>query len=330
MRSRLRQKCGAATLGCRILRAAALVLLFGAAAAARAETFGDRINHANATLRSGNADGALNAYRELQVERPESDTLYYNIGCAQYQNAEKQADQGTAPGDKDPFDEARASFQKSLVSENPLLRENGEFNAANCVAQTAKLAAKSDDRTKTIQAFKDSIQAYEDFLHGHPGHDGARTNLDHMRYLLKKMLQNPPKEQQGGDDQKNQENQKQNQDPSQDKQGDESKDKRDQDQDQQDESEKQPQPSKEKSESEGQKEKEQPQSQQGADETAQEMPEANPEQQPKDQNQQAQSTKARDRQAIEALLQSLENQDQREQVQMRKARPDTRVRGDWW
>ncbi len=305
-----------------------LSLMLVIVASARAELFGDRVNGANAALRSGDIDGALNAYKNIEIENPTSDALQYNIGCAQYESAKKQAEKGIGIGEKDPFDEAHTSFEKALGSEDPKIRENAEFNAANCLAQSAKLASTSGDSNKTIAAFKTAIQSYEEFLHSHPSHEGAQTNLDHMRYLLKQMLQNPPKQQQGGGKDKQDQNQDSSQKQQQNQGGDEEKK---QDKSQQQETQKDQNKPEDKQQASESKEKQtEPKEKQTAQNTqgnANQMAKENAEQSPKDN---ARSQKMQDHQAVEALLQSLEEQDRQEQLNMRRTRPDPRVRGDWW
>lgn len=312
-----------------------------AATLAHAASFVDTLNEANAKLLNGESQSALDIYRELQVENPESDVLYHNLGCAQYLKGEDDAKSGLQKGQADSFNEAKASFERAMTSDDPVLRKSAAFNRANAIAKQAMAMDPAADQEAVIAAFEDSIKSYEDILSGDPANKDAQTNLDHMRYLLKKMLQNPPdqnqQQQQGQDDQQKQGEQ---QDQQQDQKGGEQDEQQPQQQDRQEQS---------KSQSEQEQEKNQADPQQGGEQEQADKPEsqeqqsapqneekdkqnaaAQAEQDPNANAQDQQDQTPKDMQAIEALLQSLDDQDQREQVEMRRAPRDTRLRGDWW
>ncbi|MCC6698378.1 MAG: tetratricopeptide repeat protein [Candidatus Hydrogenedentes bacterium] len=320
-------------------RAVLLILLVISGAVANADSFRERLNAANALLRAGKIEEAVDAYRELQIEEPESPELYYNLGCARFQQELKEGPQppDTAQAEPvQPFAEARASFDKAMTLGSGAVRRNAAFNRANCLAQTAKNMSQEEEQEQLVAAFQESIAAYEEVLRQFPDHQDARQNLDHMRYLLKKMLQKPPpppEEQKGGgenqpQEKQQQENQEQSQSQSEQQEG--------QPQEQQQESESQPQQQEDQQDGAQQ----QPEQQSGDKDEKQPQPEqqespASPEQQQEPQDMQdpqsaADAQKAPNRQTVEALLQSLEDRDEMERKLERRQQREPQLKGEWW
>jgi len=283
-----------------------------------AESFGKRMQKANTTLQNGDADGALSQYRELQVEQPESDLLYYNIGTALYNQALQNVDLKATEDAIESLNNAKASFGKVLNASDPDIRMNAAYNHANSEALIAQQSAGVGKYEETIEAFKESITQYEQFLKQYPKHQQAKTNLDHMRYLLKSMLQNPPppEEQQ---DQQDQEQQDQNEQQQQDQQDQQ------QDDQQQQESQAEEQKDEQKQQDEQQQEEQQKQQEQQQAQAQQ------PEEQPEQEQMQEAEAQPDDKQNEEALLQSLEDADTREQREVKNDRSDIRMKGsNWW
>ena len=297
--------------GIRNLALAAMLALTTASSIAHAaESFNARLEKGNAVLRSGDPDNAIAQYHDLQTEEPESEVLYYDIGCAQYGQGMKDVDAKAAEDAITAFQEAKGSFEKVLGASDPEIRANAAFNHANCVAEIAMQSAAAQKYQETVDAFKESVAEYERFLKEHPGHQDARNNLDHMRYLLKSMLQNPPPPQdqqqqqqcnKKGDEKQQQDKSQQNQkdaDQKEEKKEDQQKDKDQQKQDQQQQMAKQDQA-----------------------EEAQAQPKD-------DQNQE--NAKPEDKQNVDAILQSLEDIDKREQKENRNPTGNVKMKRDWW
>ena len=269
---------------------------------AGAESVSDKLEKGHAALREGDTSGAMTMYRDLQVDEPESELLYYNIGCAQYKDGEAETSLESPPDSViDVYFQAKESFAKVLTGSDERVRVNAGYNYANCMAQIAKETVKLQDHEKSISAFEESVSAYEEFLRRHPDHSGAKNNLDHMRYYLKSLMQNPPEQQeqqqQQGDENKEQEKQEpegeQQQKP---EEGDE-----------------------EKQEGGGEQE---PQEQQGDEQQQQ--------QEQSEMNQGDGEPDEQERQNIEAILQSLEDIDNQEQKETRSQRSEIGVSRNWW
>jgi Ca-activated chloride channel family protein len=295
-------------------------LLVGAASA---ESLHDRIQHANGLLRSGETDKALDAYRNIQVDNPDSPVLDYNIGCAEYEKAMKALQSKEGKADTGALSEAIESFDRAVHSADPAVSESAAFNRANCFAQTAKNAegAAQADRVKS---FQEAIRAYEDVLKKDPGNGGAKQNIDHLRYMLKKTPP-PPPPQEGGDDSepkddqsgdnKNKQQQQQS-DPS----GEQNPDSQPQQQDQQ-----------QQNSEEQSSQPDQPQDQQNQSENNSEQEQNSGAEQNPNEAKQDPGAPPPDQQSFEALLQSLENQDKEMQKDLRKGARAARVRSTgWW
>jgi len=329
----------------RILSLAVLALL---CLPATAESFYDRLADGNTKLEAGDAEAALTIYRDLQVERPESDVLYYQIACALYENAISKASSSAVDEAAEEFTEALETFDNVATSSNDAVRVNARYNRANTISQMAKLTQKSGDPEATFAAYREAIEAYEDFLRVHPGHEAAGHNLDHMRYELKKMLQNPPDKQQQPPNQQQQKTQEQQgedgsqqQDPSRNNQQDEQA-ANDQNQNRNDQgNQKDPgdderHQQEEHDRSRTEQETEATEDQQMVEEQNQEKPQAAQEQSQEEkelslsENAEQGDEQTPDRQTIEAILQSLEDMDNREQHEYRNPRLNEQFSQEWW
>ena len=299
--------------------AAAAACLCGILSAfpAAADTFREQLAYGNALLNSGDFDGAREVYRGLQVEHPEHEAVYYSLGCADYEEGSSVVALQDPEGAIELFASARNAFQRAMTSRDKSLRVDASYNHANTVAQIAKQTAALGDTQATIAAFEEAVAAYEGVLERYPGHKEARHNLDHIRYLLKRMLQVPPPEQQEEEEQEQQDGEQDQ--PQEQQQGTQEQQDGDQPQEEQEESQDQAQQQPEQEEDEGQPQQ-QPQQQEQA---AAQQPE---EEKPGEDGQE----EMQDRQTIEAILQSLEAQDKREQQDLRTSVPDSQVRREWW
>ena len=271
-----------------------------------AESFARRLKEGHALLRSGDADGALQVYRDLQIEEPESDQLHYSIGCAQYERGIAKSKEEAYDEAIAGFDAARGAFAEASLSGAPAIRRNALFNKANSIAQTAKQAVVArgtglaqEDHEKMVKAFEESVQAYDQFLEQYPGHAGAKQNLDHVRYLLKKLMQNPPppeeEQSQGQQDQQQQGGQQQQ---------------RGEEQQEQDQGDRQESP--------------EDQQESPGDQDEQQVAQARPQEGGQE------VEEKQDRQNTEAILESLEDIDRQEQRERRQGPRDDRLRSEWW
>ncbi len=282
-------------------------LLVAAHGALAAESFDSRLARAHDTLSNGDPDGALTTYRELQTEDPESEVLYYSMGCAQYKQGAKLIEEKAPRDAVESFKTAKGSFEKALNARDPEIRKDAQYNHANSTAQIAINSVSAQQYEESKKAFEDSVKEYEAFLKQYPNDENARQNLDHVRYMLKSMLQNPPPEQpqeQGQCDKNNDQQKDQQQQDQQQKEGEDKKQDEQADQDKQ-------------------QEKQQQEQQQAGAEAAK--------QDEKDQQKEsADNTQPESHQNVEAILQSLEDTDKREQKETKNVRTEIKIGKDWW
>ncbi|MBI5092355.1 MAG: hypothetical protein HZB26_07910 [Candidatus Hydrogenedentes bacterium] len=326
--------------------AAALLLAVACAANAYGDSFNQRVRKANRQLINGDPGGALSMYRDLQTDDPESHLLYYGQGCAQYKQGEQEIESPSPEHAIENFKAARDSFAKASLSPDERIRRQAIYNGANTGTRLAELSAKAGDGKAATDAFKSAIGQYEELLKRNPNDTAARNNLDHARYLLKKLLQNPPKPQeqkqdgQGKQDQKKEDPGKE-QESEQKQQGQSAEgDKKDQQGEQgQSQEQKQAQAQQQDGKDKEDSEKNSDQNNKDGDksteaEKKQQLAEAKKndnQQQSQDQNSAQQNEKQKpDQQSIEAILDSLEAQDNREQKDMQNPRGSIRMRRDWW
>ena len=297
----------------------------GVAAVTLAATTGGRVPQAgfaeaNEFLRAGRLDEALERYRELQVEAPRSETLQYNLGWTLYELGleERASDPESA---MERFDRAADAFSRAqeYAGEADFARDAG-YNAANAQAQTAKQLLAAGDYATAIDAFRESIRTYDEFLEAFPEHHAAEHNRDHMRYLLKMALNMPPEEQQQSQtspqeaDEGPDGSEDETQQPAPEEQ------ERDPQQDADDESRAHGESGSEETEADADEE--------GESREPGEYETGDPEELP---------AEARESEAdpdiqhnIEAILQHIEEMDNQEQQQMRGARPGRQAQEQWW
>ncbi len=296
---------------------ACLLMVFlcpGIVCVATAESFRERIEYGNALLNSGDFDGAREVYRGLQVEHPEDETVYYSLGCVDYEEGESIVALQDPEGAIEYFTSARDAFRRAMTSREKRLRADASYNHANSVAQIAKQTIGTGNQEAIIASFEEAVEAYEGVLERYPGHSEAQHNLDHMRYLLKRMLQQPPPEPQESQDQEEEKGeQEQQQEGGQQQESSEGQD------EQQESESREQQQSEQEQEDEKEEDQQQSQQQQAAVSTTEEEEPGVREQE-----------EMQDRQTIEAILQSLEAKDKREQQDLRTSVPDSQIRKEWW
>jgi len=292
--------------------ALALLLLLAPVTFA-AGSFDSRLSKAHSMLANGDAEGAISAYHELQTEDPESEVLYYSMGCAQYEQGKKLVEQNAAKDSVDSFKAAQASFERTQNARDPEIRTKAQYNHANALAQIAINSADARQYKESIKAFDQSVKEYRAFLKQHPRDRAAQQNLIHTIYEYQKRLQNPPPPQEGQQGQDGQNKDDKDQNKKQDQQ------KQDQQQNQQDQQKKDED---KKQDDQADKDKDKQQQQQQGQSAKQD-----------DKNQQKPDTDAQkpdDKQNVEAILQSLEDTDKREQKEEKNVRTSVETSKDWW
>jgi hypothetical protein len=299
-----------------------------AASGAFAQDVRERLQGGFQQLDAGAVDEAMTTFRDVQTDDPESDLVQYSIARAQYEQALRDGD---SPQDAlEPLHAARAAFDTLTTSEDPFVRENALYNSANCSALIAKHSAAEGNHEETVKGFEDSIRGYEEVLEKHPNRVEARGNLNHMRYLLKKMLQNPPPPEEQQEQQEGEEGEEENQEQSE---GEEQEQQSEQDgepSEEESDGESSPDEEGEESEQDQGKQDESEQEQGDADPSEQEQ-EGDSEPQEGEEGEEGEGKEPLSRQNIEAILNSLEEEDREEQKNLRRSKTPPRMKGNkWW
>ncbi len=272
--------------------------IFAAATAVYAQGFDSRFEEAYTLLRAGDPDGALESFRLLLTEDPESEFVQYSIAAAQYEKGLRELELEATEEAIEQLYLARRGFDALRNTKDPFVRNNAPFNAANSTAQVAKHYDPHEQYNERVQALQDAMVAYEKLLRQQPEHAGAKTNLNHARYLLKTMMQDPPPDRKSVDPEGSNEGEQGRSD--QESEGEESENDEEGEQDP----------------SEGDEDESNSSEDQDSGSDPQDI--SSEIQPPEDQN-------------IEAILQSLEDRNREEQKNLRKATGPPKVReGKWW
>ncbi len=144
-------------------------------------------------LEQGDAAKALEHFQELQVDYPDVGEVRFGLGCAWYMKAEQQLETGAVPEALASYAEARTAFDALLSNDNALVAREAAFNRANCLAREAA-AVNPSEYEEAKAALRRAVEAYETGLERYPDHAGMKQNLEHLRFLLKQLLQNPPEQ----------------------------------------------------------------------------------------------------------------------------------------
>ncbi len=179
-----------------------MLALFVSGSAAARMSFSESLSIALDNLKSGNYDKAIEGFRELQVDHPDSAIVAYGIGKALYARAGHQEQLGAKEEASAAYKEAETAFTRVTGMKDPRIALESEFARLNAAARSALLVPPDQKYDDAVKALRGAIAGYEQFLREHPGHGGAQQNLDHVRLELKKLLQNPQQQQDKQDDQK--------------------------------------------------------------------------------------------------------------------------------
>lgn len=273
-----------------------------------AEYFDDRFAPGYDLLEAGQFDDALDAFNELKTEMPDSALVDYSIASTYYQMAMRQEDPEQKEARIETFFKAKEQFLELATLPDPFIGEHAPFNVANCSAQIAKLYNAEEEYAQRLQNLKIALEDYDKILRVNPEHLEAKQNRDHVNYLLKQMLQNPPPEQKkpeegdGGDTENEGEEQQE---------GDDRSDAQNPEEEENDE---------EGSEDE-QKGEQDPQ--EGEDDSEPQSGDTPP--------QSSSEGKTPEEENIEALLESLEEVNKEEQKNLRRSNRLPQVKGGkWW
>ena len=169
-----------------------------------------QINEANATLRQGDIDSAIQQYQALESSGEANDTLAYNLAVAQYRKGDLAA--------------AENLFQQTATTSDNTIAADSRYNLGNC-RYAAAIQTAQQDKAAAIEQLREAIRNYRSSLRLNADNPDARANIELAAEMIRKLEEEQKKE----EEQKQQEQQ-------QDQQQQESQDQQQQNQQQQDNS----------------------------------------------------------------------------------------------
>ena len=153
------------------------------------DSLASKNNEGNKLYKDGKIDEALSKWRDAQIENPDSDKLYYNIGNGLYEQKK--------------YEDAFKEYEKSLNSKDGRLQQNAYYNIGNTHYRMGKLP--------------EAIEDYKKCLDINPNDEDAKYNIEFIKKKLKekpkegeqKQKENQQKENKGEDQKQNQASQSQ-------------------------------------------------------------------------------------------------------------------------
>jgi Ca-activated chloride channel homolog len=138
--------------------------------------------HANPGLdhyNQGDFDKALENFREEQKHNPDSPTINFNLGDANYRLQK--------------YDEAFEAYSKAMVSSDPALQEEAYYNAGNSLFMEGNHA---QDLEQQLSNYYDARYQYNQALNRNPGDEQAKKNLRLLEERIKDAEKQKEEEQQ--------------------------------------------------------------------------------------------------------------------------------------
>jgi Ca-activated chloride channel family protein len=195
---------------------------------------------------------ALAEYTAAGEIDPENPVLHYNLGNTLYR--------------LNDLDKAETHYRVAAAAEDPELARRARFNLGNTAFRRAETLEGAGDWQGRNQALATSIDHWRSVLDAEPGNLDAKLNLELAR---RKLLEEPPENQQ----QQDQQEQDEEQDQEQDQQDQQQQDQEDQQEEQEEdgEQEQESETDGEEQQQEQQTDQQQEQEQQAGEEQAEEM-----------------------------------------------------------
>lgn len=145
-------------------------------------TFGARASPQSAerAYQKGSFEKAEEEYRKADARPPGSATLKFNLGSSEYRGGK--------------FEAASASFQRALHTEEVELQEQAYYNLGNTQYRLGQ-ATEKDDAQKTIQQWQQALQSYQSALQLKKDDGDAKFNYEFVKKKLEELQkqQPPPK-----------------------------------------------------------------------------------------------------------------------------------------
>jgi Ca-activated chloride channel family protein len=194
--------------------------------------------------KDGKYEEALKEYQQLLEPKGEDSRLHFNAGAAAYRNHQ--------------LDEAAKQFDEAANASNLRLQGMAYYNRGNTLYY---LGEQDPDPSKRGEAWKKSIQDFQNSLKLNPQDPDAKFNLEFVKKRLEELKQQQQQSQQNRSDQQQDQDQQKQQQP-QDQQNQKQDDQKQQQQQQQDQQKQQQDQSQQAQQSQQQKQDDQKEQQQ--------------------------------------------------------------------
>ncbi len=132
----------------------------------------------------GRWEDAKKHFIDAQLQDPDNEKIYYNIGAAAYMNAQ--------------FDLAQGHFLQAAQTDDPKLKQKAMYNLANTYYRLGQL--------------EDAVETYERLLDQFPEDEQARENLAFVKQKMEEQQQQQQQQQQDQQQQQQQQDQQDQQD----------------------------------------------------------------------------------------------------------------------
>lgn len=171
-----------------------LAIVFGlAVSTAWADAPRSAVQQAEQLLATGEAARALETFRDLQVDHPEDPAVQFGVACSLLLMGSNAAAVDDPEAAAKAYGEARTVFDTlKTAAPSAAVRLQAAYNAGNACLYTAQLLSAEQEYEQKLSMYRQAVTAFEDALDREAGHAGAQQNLDHARFQLKQLLQNPP------------------------------------------------------------------------------------------------------------------------------------------
>jgi len=154
------------------------------------------VNQGNSLYHSGKYDEALEKYNAAIVDAPESDIIHFNLGTAFYQ--------------KEAYDKAIDSFTKSMMTDDPSLEAQANYNIGNAKYRQGRLK-ENTDLQGAVNNFRDALSYYKRAIELDEKDAEAKFNHEFvekkLKHLLDQLEKQPPEQQQQQEQQQKQQDQ---------------------------------------------------------------------------------------------------------------------------
>lgn len=150
---------------------------------------GSPAKQAAKAYKDGDYDQAIQKYSEAQLDQPESQTLAYDIGNAQFR--------------KKKYDDAIKAYKKALNGEDAPLAAKAYYNLGNAEFRKGEFAIQGGHQ-EGIEDYREAMAHYKKSLEITPDNKDAKRNIEVVQARIKELMdrQKQKQDQKNGNPQK--------------------------------------------------------------------------------------------------------------------------------